>query len=674
VQHQNIDGSDINDSDVRLGQAGGDLILGDGNEITKIFVNLVGQKHPQWTDRQYRILKKVQQDVETRLSFTLNDDEVLIPLRLQNESKAVSRASLKLRRKLVTPQVQVQDLKQAILDVFCRADVQGRLLILGAPGGGKTTTLLTLAKELLAEAVTTPGTTIPVIFELSEWTPKHRSLKDWLIAQLKELYPLPQQESDQWLADELLLPLLDGLDELGMERQQQCIAAINAFAHYYPRVVVCCREQVYREGGATLDNLPGQVCLEPLSDQQIEHYLRDLGLEALWHDIQSSPAMRPMLELDTEGNPGILRVPLLLSMAAVTYDGQAFANRADLYEAYVEHRLLYDTRKADRDWRSHQKREWAYPALAQEPDSRQTQRTLRWLARQLQQNNTVELLIERIQPHWLDDERTRRYRLIGRLFFWLLGGLLGGLFGGLLSGLLGGLLGGLLSRSSGDGDLDNIQPVEAFKISISHVVQQKILKKLKIWLVGGLIIGSIAGLVGGLTGNLIGSLISNLAFGLSIGLIGGMIYSLKQSLELSGPDLKLRSRPNQGMWNSLQSLLWTTTLSYPIIVIPQLLIKKVVEKHSWLDPSGILLRNSPSFLLSGLAFSFFCGILYGGGVACLQHLCLRLVLWQSGIAPWNLARFLNYCVERKLLQRVGGRYRFLHRELLDHFAGQPPTV
>jgi hypothetical protein len=153
-----------------------------------------------------------------------------------------------------------------------------------------------------------------------------------------------------------------------------------------------------------------------------------------------------------------------------------------------------------------------------------------------------------------------------------------------------------------------------------------------------------------------------------------MIYSLKQSLELSGPDLKLRSRPNQGIWNSLQNLFWTTALSYPIIVIPELLIKKVVEKHSWLDLAGILLRNSPSLLLSGLVISLFCGILYGGGLACVQHLCLRFVLWQSGVAPWNLARFLNYCVERKLLQRVGGRYRFLHRELLDHFAGQPPTV
>jgi hypothetical protein len=38
----------------------------------------------------------------------------------------------------------------------------------------------------------------------------------------------------------------------------------------------------------------------------------------------------------------------------------------------------------------------------------------------------------------------------------------------------------------------------------------------------------------------------------------------------------------------------------------------------------------------------------------IKHLSLRLVLWQSGTIPWNYARFLNYCTERLLLQRIGG--------------------
>jgi hypothetical protein len=78
----------------------------------------------------------------------------------------------------------------------------------------------------------------------------------------------------------------------------------------------------------------------------------------------------------------------------------------------------------------------------------------------------------------------------------------------------------------------------------------------------------------------------------------------------------------------------------------------------------------PQFLLPGIFNALLFGFLVGGGLACVQHVCLRWVLWQRGIAPWNLAQFLDYCVERRLLQRVGGTYRFLHRELLDHFANR----
>jgi hypothetical protein len=37
--------------------------------------------------------------------------------------------------------------------------------------------------------------------------------------------------------------------------------------------------------------------------------------------------------------------------------------------------------------------------------------------------------------------------------------------------------------------------------------------------------------------------------------------------------------------------------------------------------------------------------------------------------PWNYARFLDYATERLFLQKVGGGYIFVHRMLLEHFAG-----
>ena len=56
------------------------------------------------------------------------------------------------------------------------------------------------------------------------------------------------------------------------------------------------------------------------------------------------------------------------------------------------------------------------------------------------------------------------------------------------------------------------------------------------------------------------------------------------------------------------------------------------------------------------------------GAACVQHFTLRLVLWWRGVIPWQYARFLDYATERMFLQRIGGRYRFIHELLRDHLA------
>ncbi|NER99756.1 MAG: hypothetical protein F6J86_39110, partial [Symploca sp. SIO1B1] len=58
------------------------------------------------------------------------------------------------------------------------------------------------------------------------------------------------------------------------------------------------------------------------------------------------------------------------------------------------------------------------------------------------------------------------------------------------------------------------------------------------------------------------------------------------------------------------------------------------------------------------------------GIACMQHLSLRLVLYCNGYIPWNYARFLDYTTRLIFLQKVGGGYIFIHRLLLEHFAAQ----
>jgi hypothetical protein len=147
--------------------------------------------------------------------------------------------------------------------------------------------------------------------------------------------------------------------------------------------------------------------------------------------------------------------------------------------------------------------------------------------------------------------------------------------------------------------------------------------------------------------------------GLTYGIIGGLFYGLFVVLK---QEVKMRLRANQGIWNSFQSMILITAFSYPLGVIVLLLLTEgLVKNLHWMTVF-------PQSLERGLFIALLIGLGAGGGQACVQHLCLRFILWKSGTIPWNFARFLNYCVERRLLLRVGGRYRFLHRELLDHFA------
>ncbi len=75
-----------------------------------------------------------------------------------------------------------------------------------------------------------------------------------------------------------------------------------------------------------------------------------------------------------------------------------------------------------------------------------------------------------------------------------------------------------------------------------------------------------------------------------------------------------------------------------------------------------MIVGSSLIILIGWSFD------HSGGRALIQHLALRLVLAWNRYAPFRYDLLLNYCTERLLLQRVGGRYRFMHKLLQDHFA------
>jgi len=60
-------------------------------------------------------------------------------------------------------------------------------------------------------------------------------------------------------------------------------------------------------------------------------------------------------------------------------------------------------------------------------------------------------------------------------------------------------------------------------------------------------------------------------------------------------------------------------------------------------------------------------MLRNGGLACIQHIVLRLSLRRLKFIPRNYPLFLDYSAGRILLRKVGGGYIFLHRLVLDYF-------
>ncbi|MGF1459429.1 MAG: NACHT domain-containing protein, partial [Leptolyngbyaceae cyanobacterium] len=285
-------------------------------------------------------------------------------------------------------------------DLLRRDDINGRLLILGEPGTGKTNELLALAKTLLQQAKASADAPIPVIFELSEWSSEpDKTFADWLCEQLQEKYTVPLAVANHWMEHNRLWPLLDGLDELRrvdesetatdeeLDRQRQakqiqCMRSINAFLDLHPATsaVVCCRRQEYEAleaRGEYLKRLNGAITLQALDDEQICTYFENSNRGPLWDTLKNQPELL-----------ALARSPLFLLMLVVAYQGQPIHNPNKLLDLYIDIQL------------NDQNNRGAYPP-DKAPSQEQTEHYLAWLATKLEQQELTEFLIERLQPSWL---------------------------------------------------------------------------------------------------------------------------------------------------------------------------------------------------------------------------------------------------------------------------------
>ncbi|RSO09912.1 hypothetical protein DMH26_00550 [Streptomyces sp. WAC 05379] len=218
-----------------------------------------------------------------------------------------------------------------ITDVFtCRAPGR-RLLVLGEPGAGKTMLLVVLVLGLLDRRG--PGDPVPVIFPLASWNPR-QSLDAWMADRLTADYPaLRQLAGDHGRRDgvralldnRLILPVLDGLDEVAPSLRSTALAAVNTALPFGRPLVLSSRSTEYGEAlnpesgvPQRLNGAPG-IVLEPLALDTVAAYLRrDAGGEGTPAADRWDPVLDRMAQRSPLG--AVLVTPLALFLARTIYN------------------------------------------------------------------------------------------------------------------------------------------------------------------------------------------------------------------------------------------------------------------------------------------------------------------------------------------------------------------
>jgi len=245
-------------------------------------------------------------------------------------------------------------------------EYNGRVLLLGEPGAGKTITLMAYARDSYSARLENSTNLLPLFNLVPTWdAEKQTPLHEW-IAETHDLEA--QTVKDEIDAGRTLL-LLDGLDELGREREEyqknrdEDGNETTVTVKYDPRLrflqtletlpinnhlLLTSRIWEYDEIGYRAA-LNGAITLRPLDDDQMGDYLRD------------QPELRELLKND-EQLRNLTRAPLLLSIFAYAYHDlpeseghqlltsrNAYELREKIFMRYIEQRYKHESEKVNAD-------------------------------------------------------------------------------------------------------------------------------------------------------------------------------------------------------------------------------------------------------------------------------------------------------------------------------------
>ncbi|MDH2428580.1 hypothetical protein [Sphaerisporangium sp. TRM90804] len=590
----------------------------------------------------------------------------------------------------------------------------GRLVILGEPGSGKSVLAVLLTLGLLDGRARETGAPVPVLLAASSWDPLGESMDEWVVRTLATSYYSGRTQIARLLHDRgLLLPIVDGLDEIPESARRSAVRAIGRAIGRDRPVVVTCRSAEYEDviaGGVPALRRAPVVEVAPVPAQDVIGYLKEID----WPDgTDWGPVHRRLLTDASSPVATALSTPLMVSMARRVYQ-RCGGDPAELLDE-----ARFDCRHAVEDHVIDRMVDAAYtpepPAGAAgvpgpPPGAAAARRHLIFLARYLHHHR------ERDLAWWLLSRRL--------LSPWVAPGI-GLLAGGLSMALLMVVLRWQVSQAVEGADLIGILGLGAWVGGVFSALA------MVAWYIGG------GGTPGGLSFSTAGSL-ARLRRGFGTGvaltaipaipaLAGGAIAVSIQSGPWSAaetmaywaymvmtaglavvvglalavhnwlhgpPSRSTRASPLGFLRQDRRSSLVGAVAAGAVLAValgPGLVISRVIARIAVTARAGwsaepslgefLFLADREVAETLGILQQLEISALLGVGLALLilltrawpRFALARLLLAAQGRLPWRLLGFLAHAREQELLRQSGGVYQFRHIRVQEWLATQPLT-
>jgi hypothetical protein len=591
----------------------------------------------------------------------------------------------------------------AIIEIRKVFGEEGRLLIVGSPGSGKTVLLLKLALELLGKKCKADQQ-LPVIFNLAAWSETYETFKDWLIDVLSSGNGLSKDFAETALREDKIIFLLDGLDELARnekiktahEKRARCLDSLNDYLREGRKAVICCRREQFAEmQKATGKDAPVSAKVEVLDLTPPDILLALQNARQHNKSRVSAGHLEEIIEKN-EVFLAVLTTPFYFTTALEVFDWHFL--KEETFPADVE---LLKKQLLDKFIKNKLK----HPFGLKKFDEIKTIRWLSWLARLMEKKQLVAF--EFIDLSQTDLKREWLFRIIRSFVFGFITGYVMGViiyFAAMMSdlppeakgafeltilvllaivlclilGIVSGLmLGGWFLLFA----LFHIVLKLLIGAAFQNIVSEKQGQKVRVYtyqalfkkiiysgfivsLVGGAISSLLGGFAYGLNEGLLGifkgilfGLIFGSIFGLFIGLLAGTAFCVLLSLEKTeiGKKFVPLKKPYQRLIKDSAfgfAVFWS--LSTALIISLSI---RHYKPENWPDIFGFVVTA----VLVGLAIDFYQNPF-------LNHIVLRVCFLFEKAMPLKYATFLDYAAATRILEKDGGHWRFRHQNLQEYFA------